>query len=137
MTSDGQLYCLAKHDFDVLLREPLLRQLPAVEAVKKCDAAIWIDVRFPSEFSRDRLSWAINIPLGEIRNIIGVLNRSGEYIVYCQNGSRSAAAAFLLAQAGCKVWSLEGGLEAFAASGASVSAPGSGTMAAFDESDPT
>lgn len=129
MTSDGHLYCLAKADFDVLLREPLLRQLTAAEAIKKCDAAIWIDVRFPSEFSRDRLPWAINIPLGEIRNIFSVLNRSGEYIVYCENGSRSAAAAFLLAQAGCTVWSLQGGLETFAASGVSLASLGSGPAA--------
>ncbi|MDO8300216.1 cyclic nucleotide-binding domain-containing protein [Lacisediminimonas sp.] len=130
MSSDGHLYCLSRQDFDVLLREPLLRQLAPAEAMKKSDEAIWIDVRFPSEFSRDRLPWAINIPLGEIRNIFSVLNRSGEYIVYCQNGSRSAAAAFLLAQAGCKAWSLQGGLEALAASGISSAASGSAPAAA-------
>ena len=33
-----------------------------------------------------------------------------EYIAYCQSGRRSAAAAFLFAQRGFKVWLLEGGL---------------------------
>jgi rhodanese-related sulfurtransferase len=39
-----------------------------------------------------------------------VLDRSKEYVAYCQSGRRSAAAAFLFAQRGFKVWLLEGGL---------------------------
>jgi rhodanese-related sulfurtransferase len=33
-----------------------------------------------------------------------------EYIIYCQSGRRSSAAAFLLAQRGYHVFVLEGGL---------------------------
>ena len=42
--------------------------------------------------------------------VFAVLDRSREYVAYCQSGRRSAAAAFLFAQRGFKVWLLEGGL---------------------------
>jgi len=50
------------------------------------------------------------VPLAEIRNAIQVLDRNKEFVVYCQSGRRSAAAAFLLAHRGFKVALLEGGL---------------------------
>lgn len=119
MKSDGRLYRLSKSDFDALLRAPLLRQLSPAEALKRQTSALWIDVRFPVEFNRNKLPWAINIPLSEIRHIFSVLDRSGEVVVYCQNGRRSAAAAFLLAQTGFKAFVLEGGLDALGADAAS------------------
>jgi rhodanese-related sulfurtransferase len=51
------------------------------------------------------------VPLAEVRNMFAVLDRSKEYVAYCQSGRRSAAAAFLFAQRGFKVWVLEGGLK--------------------------
>ena len=72
--------------------------------------ALWLDVRYPSEYQYDRLPGAINVPLAEVRNMFAVLDRSSEYIAYCQSGRRSAAAAFLFAQRGFKVCLLEGGL---------------------------
>jgi rhodanese-related sulfurtransferase len=42
--------------------------------------------------------------------MFAVLDRSRDYVVYCQSGRRSAAAAFLFAQQGFRVWLLEGGL---------------------------
>jgi rhodanese-related sulfurtransferase len=42
--------------------------------------------------------------------MFAVLDRGKEYIVYCHSGRRSAAAAFLFAQRGFKVWLLDGGL---------------------------
>lgn len=115
MKSDGRLYRLARDDFNALLKEPLLRELTLEQAMAKKESAIWIDVRFPSEYRRDKLPWAINVPLGEIRHTFSVLDRSGEYVIYCHNGRRSAAAAFLLAQSGFKAWVLHDGLESFAA----------------------
>ena len=74
--------------------------------------ALWLDVRYPSEYQYDKLPGAINVPLAEVRNMFAVLDRSKEYVAYCQSGRRSAAAAFLFAQRGFKVWLLEGGLKA-------------------------
>jgi rhodanese-related sulfurtransferase len=63
-----------------------------------------------SEFQYDKLPGAINIPLSEIRNAFGALDTSKEYVVYCQSGRRSSAAAFLLAQRGYNIYLLDGGL---------------------------
>jgi rhodanese-related sulfurtransferase len=76
----------------------------------------WIDVRYPSEYQYDKLPGAINIPLSEVRNAVKVLDRSREYVLYCQSGRRSSAAAFLLAQRGLKAFALEGGLRGKGAS---------------------
>ena len=108
---DGELLRLGRQDFNDLLREPLLKRTgfeDAAERVRK--GALWLDVRYPSEYQYDKLPGAINVPLAEVRNMFAVLDRSKEYIAYCQSGRRSAAAAFLFAQRGFKVWLLEGGL---------------------------
>jgi rhodanese-related sulfurtransferase len=111
MKSDGALLRLAKKDFIELLREPLLRRVSAEEARAKVTAgARWIDVRYPSEYQYDRLPGAINIPLSEIRNAFGALDKEKEYVLYCQSERRSAAAAFLLAQRGYRTFVLAGGL---------------------------
>jgi len=108
---EGELLRLQRSDFNELLREPLLKRAgfeDAAERVRK--GALWLDVRYPSEYQYDKLPGAINVPLAEVRNMFAVLDRSKEYIAYCQSGRRSAAAAFLFAQRGFKVWLLEGGL---------------------------
>lgn len=111
MKSDGSLLRLSKQDFNALLRAPLLREISMEEAKQKVqDGAEWIDVRYMSEYQYDRLSGAVNIPLSEIRGAFGALDNNKEYIVYCQSGRRSSAAAFLLAQHGYKVYLLAGGL---------------------------
>ena len=111
MKADGSLLRLSKQDFNVLLREPLLHAINMEQAKQRvADGAQWIDVRYPSECLYDRLPGARNIPLSEIRNAFGALDMNEEYIVYCQSGRRSSAAAFLLAQRGYHAFLLEGGL---------------------------
>jgi rhodanese-related sulfurtransferase len=111
MMTDGALLRLSKQDFNALLREPLLRRINMAQARQKVlGGAKWIDVRYMSEYQYDKLPGAINISLSEIRNAFGALDIDKEYIVYCQSGRRSSAAAFLLAQRGYNVHLLEGGL---------------------------
>jgi CRP-like cAMP-binding protein len=111
--TEGQVLRLNKQQFNDLLREPLLRRLGFEQAAEKVRrGALWLDVRYPSEYQYDKLPGAINVPLAEVRNMFAVLDRSKEYIAYCQSGRRSAAAAFLFAQRGFKVWVLKGGLKA-------------------------
>jgi CRP-like cAMP-binding protein len=108
---EGELLRLDRKHFNELLREPLLRRLAFEEAAEKVRrGALWLDVRYPSEYQYDKLPGAINVPLAEVRNMFAVLDRSKEYVAYCQSGRRSAAAAFLFAQRGFKVWLLHGGL---------------------------
>ncbi len=109
--SDGILLHLEKRDFLELLREPLLQKVTMDEARQRVlTGAQWLDVRFPSEYQYDKLPGAMNIPLSEIRNAFGVLDRDREYLVYCQSERRSSAAAFLLAQRGYRASVLDGGL---------------------------
>lgn len=111
MKTDGTLLRLSKQDFNALLREPLLRRINMEQARQKVlGGAEWIDVRYMSEYQYDKLPGAVNIPLSEIRNAFGALDINKEYVIYCQSGRRSSAAAFLLAQRGYKVYLLEGGL---------------------------
>ena len=111
MKSDGTLLRLGKKDFNELLREPLLQRVSMDEAKRKAAAgARWVDVRYPSEYQYDKIPGAINVPLSEVRNAFGVLDRAVEYILYCQSERRSSAAAFLLAQRGYKAFLLAGGL---------------------------
>ena len=110
MKTDGVLLRLAKADFVELLKEPLMHRISMREAeTKVASGGIWLDVRFAVEYNADKLPGAINIPLNEIRNLFGSLDREKEYIVYCQSGRRSSAAAFLLSQRGYKAHLLEGG----------------------------
>jgi rhodanese-related sulfurtransferase len=113
---DGQLLRLRRADFNQSLRQPLLRRLPFAEASSLVRAgAVWLDVRYPSEYQYDGLPGALNVPLAEVRDSFSVLDRSRDYIAYCRTGRRSAAAAFLFSQRGFKVSLLDGGLKAVAA----------------------
>lgn len=111
MKSNGVLLRLGRQDFLSLLQEPLLHKLNYEQARQAVmEGAVWLDVRHPPEYRYDRLPGAMNVPLNDIRNAVGVLDRSKRYIAYCQSGRRSSVAAFILAQAGYDVQVLDGGL---------------------------
>ena len=111
MLSDGALLRLSQADFNELLRAPLLREISDHDArARIASGGQWIDVRYPSEYQFNKRPGALNIPLSEIRNAAGILERGREYVLYCQTGRRSSAAAFLLAQRGFTAYVLAGGL---------------------------
>jgi len=110
MKTAGELLRLNKKDFVELLKAPLINQINMAEATAKvANGAIWADVRLPSEYNYDHIQNAINLPLNEIRSLVGKLDKSKEYLLYCQTGRRSSAAAFILAELGFKVIVLENG----------------------------
>jgi rhodanese-related sulfurtransferase len=111
MATDGRLLRLGKRDFYAILGEPLLRRIGYAEGLERVKrGAAWLDVRYPSEYRYDRLPGALNVPLNEVRNSFSLLDPGREYVVYCQSGRRSSAAAFLFAQRGLKIYLLDGGL---------------------------
>lgn len=121
MKTNGTLLRLSKEDFDALLRAPLLQRVGFDEAAKRVSAgAVWIDVRYPAEYQADGYPGAINIPLNDIRQASASLEPEKEYIVYCQTGRRSSAAAFLLSQRGLHAALLDGGMRARAGAMESV-----------------
>ncbi|MBT8117661.1 MAG: rhodanese-like domain-containing protein, partial [Gammaproteobacteria bacterium] len=56
------------------------------------------------------LEGSTNIPLAMVRETMKKLDATKTYILYCDTGRRSAAAAFLLGQRGFDISVLEGGL---------------------------
>lgn len=79
-----------------------------------------VDVREPAEFAAGHLRDAKNIPLKELPNRIGELDKfkSKSVITVCQSGMRSAKAAAQLKKAGFnEACSLDGGIAAWQAQG--------------------
>jgi rhodanese-related sulfurtransferase len=125
MKTDGILLRLDKVDFKELLSAPLLQgYTPQVAQQKVATGAQWLDVRFPAEYRCDGLPGAINIPVNEIRHAASGLDPNKEYVVYCQTGRRSSAAAFLLSQRGLHAHLLEGGLKAMYAARPGINTKG-------------
>jgi len=111
MLTDGVVMRLSKQDFDELLREATVRRLSFSEAQER-KGAIWIDVRLEREHQGGAIAGSINIPLFMVRLKADALDPKKDYIVYCDTGQRSAAAAFLLTGRGLNVYVLDGGLAA-------------------------
>jgi rhodanese-related sulfurtransferase len=113
MATDGALMRLGKHDFQTLLNEPLLQWVD-YEAAKDivANGGKWLDVRLPSEFQNFRIDEAMNIPLYFIRLKLNALDKNAQYVVCCDTGRRSSAAAYILSERGFEAYVLKGGLAA-------------------------
>ena len=111
MNTDGELMRLAKNDFIELLKEPILKSVSFDDAEQLVsDGAIWLDVRLLSEHQNKNIPGSINIPLFLLRLNANKLSSEHKYIVYCDTGSRSASATFILSDHGYDAYVLEGGL---------------------------
>ena len=111
MTSDGSLMRLAKEDFTTLLNEPMLEWVdPDRAADIVANGGKWLDVRLPSEFEAFHNEGAINVPLYFMRLKLKTLDPNVPYVVCCDSGRRSSAAAFILGERGYKAYVLGGGL---------------------------
>ncbi len=111
MLTDGTLMCLHKNDFADLLIEPNVSHVSfeTLETMKDQNFE-FLDVRSQEEFDYKHIVDAVHIPLILLRLKIRLLDAKKHYLIYCNTGSRSRAAAFLLASKGYQVSLLEGGL---------------------------
>jgi CRP-like cAMP-binding protein len=111
MTTNGVLMRLSKADFNALLREPNLKWVTNDEAEKMIKAgAVWMDVRLESEHKNSGIPGSINIPVFMLRLKADTLDPAKKYILYCDSGRRSSAAAYLLTERGLDAYCLKGGL---------------------------
>lgn len=111
MATDGMLMRLSKEDFNELLKEPMLAWLTMEEAQQMvAEGAKWLDVRLDREHKENGIEGSMNVPLFMLRLKADALNPDIEYIVYCDTGRRSSAAAFLLSERGFVTHVLKGGL---------------------------
>jgi CRP-like cAMP-binding protein len=113
MSTDGTLMRLGKNDFQTLLNEPLLQWVTQDRAKEiVAGGGKWLDVRLPSEFQNFKIEGAVNIPLYFIRLKINALDKNTPYVVCCDTGRRSSAAAYILSERGFDACVLKGGLAA-------------------------
>src|SRR5579875_832420 len=111
MLTDGVLMRLAKQDFRELMNEPLLQWASYAEARDiVARGGKWLDVRLPSEHQNLCIEGSLNIPLYFIRLKLSTLDRGTPYVVYCDTGRRSSAAAYILVERGFDAYVLKGGL---------------------------
>jgi CRP-like cAMP-binding protein len=111
MLSDGVLMRLNKQDFRELMNEPMLQWVTIDEARAILQrGGRWLDVRLPSEHQTVSIEGALNVPLYLIRLKFSTLDRATPYIVYCDTGRRSSAAAYILVERGFDAYVLDGGL---------------------------
>jgi CRP-like cAMP-binding protein len=102
METDGLLMRLPKTEFTELMHAPLVRRIDLKHALQAVNdgKALLIDVRTEKEFTANRLPQAINIPVFLLYLKSEKLRKSLKYIVYCDTGNRSEAAAFILTRRG-------------------------------------
>ncbi|MBF8268663.1 MAG: hypothetical protein HW386_372 [Gammaproteobacteria bacterium] len=111
MTTNGVLMRLSKADFNQLLKEPNLKWVTSAEAEKLISqGAVWVDVRLESEHKNSGIPGSVNIPVFMLRLKADTLDPAKKYILYCDSGRRSSAAAFLLSERGLEAYCLKGGL---------------------------
>jgi rhodanese-related sulfurtransferase len=87
-------------------------QLQATQYMNQAKTLV-LDVRNPDEFASGHLPGAKNIPIDELANRLGEIEKSKSHIVItvCQSGVRSGTAVSILNKAGFEqAFSLDGGV---------------------------
>jgi rhodanese-related sulfurtransferase len=80
-----------------------------------------VDVRTEAEIARGYIGGATKLPLHLLPLKLNELDAKAPTVFYCQMGGRSAqAAAFAVAQGFAEVYNLQGGITAWAHSGAPI-----------------
>ena len=111
METNGELLRLEKLDFDELIKAPVVAVVDAHEAMERIQAGgQWLDVRLVDEYRGEGLPGAVSVPLQSLRIKGRLLEKSRHYVICCDTGRRSAAAAFILCGEGYDCSVLDGGL---------------------------
>ena len=98
--------------------------LQATQMINRGKSTAVIDVRSADEFAAGHLRDAKNMPLADLANRIGELdkNKVKTVILVCQSGARADKAARQLKSAGFEdIYTLEGGVNAWSAAGLPLS----------------
>lgn len=74
------------------------------------EGAQLVDVRGPHEWGVGRIPGARHLPLEQLPELVGELDRSRPVVAYCRGGSRSSMAAEALSGAGFEASKLSGGI---------------------------
>ncbi len=94
------------------IREISYRELK--ELIKTNTEIEIVDIRSPQEYAENKIRFAINIPLYDLKKEASKLlkDKNKTIILYCQHGSRSKKAYEILENQGyTNLYSLRGGIE--------------------------
>ena len=92
--------------------EIYVKELAAVRG-----SGILVDVREPDEFVAGHVPGAVLIPMSQLANRLGEIDKTSPVFVICASGNRSGAMTDLLRGAGFDAVSVAGGTGAWARSG--------------------
>ena len=84
-----------------------------ISALREREDVILLDTRTPFEYIRGRADEFINIPLDDLRERVGELDRSKKIYVMCQSGLRSYLATRILMQNGFDAYNFAGGFRLY------------------------
>ncbi len=108
---DGSLMRLDRKHFKALLVGPLSQPVSYQGALTLLKSgARFLDIRPAPKNKQNGLKNSKHIPFPRLRARLSELDASRDYIVYCDDGDISPAAAFLLNQQGFKAHTLSGGV---------------------------
>ncbi len=96
------------------------------------DGAQLVDVRADHEWEAGRIEGATHLPLDELAERAGEIDRERPVVLYCRGGNRSTMAAAALAEAGYQAMKLEEGIVGWAEEGLPL-APDGGYVAESGE----
>jgi len=84
-----------------------------IPALRERDDVILLDTRTPFEYMRGRADGFINIPLDDLRERLGEIDKSKKIYVMCQSGLRSYLATRILMQNGFDAYNFAGGFRLY------------------------
>jgi len=96
------------------------------------DGAQLVDVRADHEWEAGRIGGAKHVPLAELGERVGEIDKERPVVLYCRGGNRSTMAAAALAEAGYDAMKLSEGIVGWAGEGLPLE-PEDGTVAESGE----
>ena len=100
--------------------DPVASVGPEDAARKVEEGALLLDVREPDEWEAGHAPAAVHVPLAALAARAGELDRDRPVVAVCRSGARSERAAAFLRQQGHDAVNLDGGMQAWSASGLPV-----------------
>lgn len=98
--------------------EPEGREVSREEAQRMIDGgAQLLDVRADHEWDAGRIAGAVHLPLAELAERAGEIDKDRPVVLYCRGGNRSTMAAAALADAGYDAAKLTEGITGWAEAG--------------------
>ncbi len=111
--TDCSLLRLNKEQFLALLKTPSIKFVDYTTMQnRRTSGAILLDVRTPEKFQQYHLNGCVNEPFFALRLQLTKLDHKASYVIICDDGNISEAAAYLLCNQGIKAEVLKGGINA-------------------------